>query len=267
MSESYYPSKNSIFRQSMLKDMQDAQGHVFYDYFKGEESYEIVERDDGYFDYGNPALYFAQYNDWPEAERKAMKRARGRVLDIGCGAGRHSLYLQEQGFDVVGIDNSLLAVETCKLRGLRDVRLLPINGISPELGVFETVLMLGNNFGLFGSIDGGRRLLRRLERITSADATIIGETLDPHNTVVPEHLEYHKFNKRRGRLPGQVRIRVRYKKYVTPWFDYLFVSKEEMLGLLKGTGWKAKEFMDGEGPVYIVMIAKGNDEVPGGPVT
>jgi len=240
----------------MLKDRQDAQGHIFYDYFKGKGAYEIVERDDGYFDVGNPVLYFAQYSDWPEIEKKAMKHVKGRVLDIGCGAGRHSLYLQEQGFDVVGIDNSPLAIETSQLRGLRDTRSLPIKGISPEMGMFDTILMLGNNFGLFGSFDGGRRLLRKLKGITSAGARIVVETPDPHNTVIPEHLEYHKFNERRGRLPGQVRIRVRYKRYATPWFDYLFVSKEEMLGMLKGTGWKAEEFIDGEGPVYIAVIVK-----------
>jgi len=244
---------------AMLREEQDAQGRIFYDYLKEGGAYEIVERDDGYFDYGNPAVYFAQYSDWPEAEKRAMKHVRGRVLDIGCGAGRHSLYLQEQGFDVVGIDSSPLAVETCKLRGLRDVRLLSVDNISPELGMFETVLMLGNNFGLFGGLRAGRRLLRRLEKVTSAGATIIGETIDPHNTVIPEHLWYHKLNERRGRLHGQVRIRVRYKKYATPWFDYLFVSKDEMVRFLKSTGWSAEEFIDGEGPVYIALIAKGSD--------
>jgi SAM-dependent methyltransferase len=263
MSESYYPHKNSIFRQSMLKDMQDAQGHIFYDYFRGRGAYEIVERDDGYFDVGNPALYFAQYGDWPEIEKRAMKHCSGRVLDIGCGAGRHAIYLQEQGFGVVGIDNSPLAVETSRLRGLRDVRGLSIGGISPALGVFDTILMLGNNFGLFGSLNGGRRLLRKLDTISSADARIIAETPDPHNTVVPEHLTYHKLNERRGRLPGQIKIRVRYRKYVTPWFDYLFVSKEEMAGMLKGTVWKVQEFIEGEGPVYIAIMVKDGTKEPG----
>lgn len=242
----------------MLKDYQDAFGHGIHDYFKdkGGEG-EIVERDDGYIDVsGGPKAYFTEYKDWAPMERKAMRYARGRVLDIGSGAARHSLYLQGKGLEVLGIDNSPLAIEVCKLRGLRNAKVVPISQISSKLGVFDTVLMLGNNFGLFGSFEGARRLLKKLSRITSENGRIIASTNDVYKTDNPVHLSYHEFNRKRGRMAGQLRLRVRYQKYATPWFDYLIVSKEEMENILEGTGWEINKVIDSDGTMYIAIIDK-----------
>ncbi|HDO42228.1 MAG TPA: methyltransferase domain-containing protein [Candidatus Bathyarchaeota archaeon] len=57
-------------------------------------------------------------------EQEAMKFIRGRVLDIGCGAGRHSIYLQNKGFNVIGIDISPLAIKVCRLRGLKKAEII-----------------------------------------------------------------------------------------------------------------------------------------------
>lgn len=241
----------------MLKDYQDAFGHEIYDYFKNKSGHEIIERDDGYFDAsGEPKVYFTGYKDWPSFEKKAMRYVKGKVLDIGCGAGRHSLYLQEKGIEVFGIDSSPLAIEVCKLRGLKNAKVLSITQISSELGIFDTILMMGNNFGLFGSPKRARWLLNKIYKMTSEKGRIIAETTDPYKTEKPEHLEYHKFNKKRGRMPGQVKIRIRYNKYVTPWFDYLLVSKEEMENILRGTRWEIKEFIDSKSSPYIAIIEK-----------
>lgn len=242
----------------MLKDNQDAYGHEIYDYLKNSEvKGEIVERDDGYIDIsGGPPAYFSEYKDWPAHNQKAMRYARGRVLDIGSGAGRCSLYLQGKGHEVMAIDNSPLAIEVCKLRGVQNAKIIPISQISPKLGVFDTVLMLGNNFGLFGSFKGARRLLKKLDKLTSKNGRIIAETRDIYQTENLAHLAYHKLNRGRGRMVGQMRIRVRYKQYVGPWFDYLMVSKEEMENILEGTGWKVNEFIESDGSVYIAIIDK-----------
>ena len=242
----------------MLKDRQDTYGHQLYDCFKGREVVEVVERNDGYVDpsHSLPRAYLSDYKDWPSFERKAMQYARGRVLDIGSGGGRCSLYLQKNGFEVVGIDNSPLAVKVCKLRGLKNVRVMSISDVSPQLGQFDTILMIGNNFGLFGGFKQARKLLRRFHSLTSAEALIIAETNDPYKTSEPFHLAYHRLSRRRGRMPGQLKIRVRYKRYVTPWFDYLIVSKREMKKILQGTGWKVKRFIDSTGSVYIAIIEK-----------
>ena len=245
----------------MLKENQDAFGREMYDCFTDEKLrnhiVEIVERDDGYIAAEGVVLrYFDEYKNWPSHYKKAMRYARGRVLDIGCGSGRHAVYLQGRGLDVTGLDNSPLAIEVCKSRGLKKTVPLSINQISSKLGIFDTILMMGNNFGLFGSFDGAKRLLKKISRITSRKGRIIAESLDVYNTDNPDHLSYHEYNRQRGRMGGQIRLRIRYKKYTTPWIDYLMVSKEEMEKILDGTDWQVSRYIDTSGPVYVAVIDK-----------
>ena len=139
----------------MLTKQQDAFGRMMWDYLHGEPTGEIVERDDGWFGTsGGAPQYFAEFKHWPRHQQAAMKYVRGRVLDVGCGAGRWCLYLQKRGLPVVGIDASPLAVRTSRKRGVKDARLLPFTQIHRGLGRFDTILMMGNNFGLFGSPRG-----------------------------------------------------------------------------------------------------------------
>ena len=70
------------------------------------------------------------------------------------------------------------------------------------------------------------------------------------------HLAYHERNRRRGRMSGQVRVRVRYKRHKTPWFDYLLVSEEEMARLLDGTGWRLEKTFHGDEGQYCGVIGK-----------
>ena len=241
----------------MLKDWQDAFGHEMYDYFTGQGGYEIVERDDGFFSFSpGPALYFLEYEAWPECEKQAMQYVQGRVLDVGCGAGRHALYLQKQGFEVVGIDNSPLAIQVCQARGLQNARVLPITQASRRLGVYDTILMLGSNFALVGNARRARWLLKRFHGMTSEAARIIAQTRDPYQTGVREHLEYHAHNRKRGKMSGEARIRVRYKRYVTPWIDFLMVSSGEMQDILASTNWEAREFIEGPQGAYVAVIEK-----------
>jgi SAM-dependent methyltransferase len=239
-----------------MKPEEDAYGQEMWAYYNGREGFEIVERDDGYIDATSPKIYFSEYENWPLIEQKAMEFVKGRVLDIGCGAGRHSLYLQKKGFDVLGIDNSLLAIKVCKLRGLKKARVMSIEDVNFDPNSFDTIIMMGNNFGLFGGFKKARRLLKRFRKMTSEKALIIAETRDPYKTDNPAHLEYHRLNKERGRMGGQVRIRVRFGKYATKWFDYLMVSKEEMEEILNGTGWEVEEFIDSVDSQYIAVIKK-----------
>ena len=130
-----------------------------------------MERDDGFIYVGDPSDYFAPYREWPRTEKRALRFVRGRVLDVGCGAGRVALVLQEKGLEVVAIDESPLAVEVARRRGVRDARPLGLADVDESLGPFDTVLIVRNNVGLAGTGDAGRRLLRRLHALTTRART------------------------------------------------------------------------------------------------
>lgn len=242
-----------------MEKTQDAYGQQLLAQFKSETpTAELIERDDNYIDTGSEAgLYFFEYEQWAPFEHKAIEQVKGRVLDIGCGAGRHSLYLQQKDFDVTAIDNSPGAIEVCKLRGLKNALVRPIDEINRfDPNSFDTILMLGNNFGLFGDAENAKSILKKLSRITSSDAQILAGTRNPYKTDSPEHLEYHEFNRRRGRMPGQIKMRVRYGKTVGAWFDYLFVSPDEMREIVSGTDWQVEEFFESGEANYIAVIVK-----------
>ena len=122
---------------------------------------------------------------------------------------------------------------------------------------FDTILMLGNNFGLFESFTRARWLLQRFHKMACNDASIIAQSMDPYKTNERAHLIYHKLNRIKGRMPGQIRMRVRYKNYKSRWYDYLLVSKEEMENIVSGTGWKVERFLDStDAPgLYIAIIS------------
>ena len=247
----------SAQKNGTLRSEEDSFGQELWAAYNGQQVCEIVERDDGYFSsrpiYG---VYFSEFKEWPSIEQKAMKFVKGRVLDIGCGAGRHSLYLKARGFDVSCIDNSPLAVKVCKLRGLRKVKLMSLEHINFAPDTFDTILMLGGNFSLLGNPSKAKKILAKLREISSRSAVLIAETRDPYKTENPLHLEYHKQNRAKGKLSGQSRIRVRHEKTVTRWIEWMILSKEEMKQLLKGTSRKIRRFIEDAGTSYIGIISK-----------
>jgi SAM-dependent methyltransferase len=167
-----------------------------------------------------------------------MAFVSGRVLDIGCGAGRFLLHLQSLSHEVVGIDNSPGAIEACHRRGLTEAHLLALQEMGSELGTFDTILMLGGNFGLLGAPEEARGTLRRLRELTRQGGRLLGASRDPRATSDPDRLSYMQRNVEEGRLPGHSRIRIRYRRFATAWFDFRRVSPEEMGNLADGTGWE-----------------------------
>jgi SAM-dependent methyltransferase len=237
-----------------MKPENDVWGAVLADALAGKRAMEIVERDDGLvmaFDAGYLVAPFAKWDD--PVERRAMRFVRGRVLDVGCGGGRVCLHLQERGIDVVGIDSSPGAIECCRRRGVRDARLLAIDALGSSLGSFDTIVFLGQNFGMLGSNVRARRLLSRLAQITTPRGRIVAETFDPHAADDPVQRRYSERNLRRGRMPGQLRVRIRYRHLSTPWLDWLQLSRDELGELLEGTGWRLSRTL-GDGPSYVAIL-------------
>ncbi len=90
-------------------------------------------------------------------------------------------------------------------------------------------------------------------RLTSARGRIVAETFDPHALDDPVQERYRERNRRRGRMPGQLRLRVRHRELSTSWLDWLQVSPAELADLLEGTGWRLSRTL-GEGPSYVAIV-------------
>ncbi len=247
----------------MLKPHEDAYGNNIYDmYIHGYGGYDIVECEDGQFTLnGDSDSYTIPFEQWEGIQKAAARLVNGRVLDIGCGGGKHAIHFQQKGLEVIGIDNSPLAIEVCELRGLQHAWVKGIEDISPSWGLFDTILLLGNNWGLLANREKAKRILRNLYQCTTPDAKILAETLDPYGIAFEseEDRDYQSWNRLRGRMTGQLKVRIRYRKFVTPWHDYLFVSKAEMMDILTDTGWHIEEILDNEAvEQYIAVLVKDN---------
>lgn len=234
---------------------QDAFGLVLSDLLAGKRAMTIVERDDGYIDAENSTFYLQEVRRWPSVERQALRYVRGRVLDVGTGAGRVALELQRRGHRVVGIDVSPRAARVARKRGVKDVRMARLEQLDDSLGRIDTVVMFGNNLALLASRARAKRILRRLHAVTTDNARIVGSNYDPRHTKDPVHRAYHRRNRARGRMPGQIRLRVRYRQLTSPWMDWLFVSPRELDGLLQETGWHTQRILEGDRH-YVAVIEK-----------
>jgi SAM-dependent methyltransferase len=234
----------------------DVWGAILADVLAGRPAMEIVERDDGHMMAFDAEYFVAPFGRWDDpVERRAMRFVRGRVLDVGCGAGRVCLHLQERGLEVIGIDSSAGAIECCLARGVRDARVLALDAVDGTLGAFDTFVFLGQNFGMLGSRARARRLLGRLASLTTDRGRIVAETFDPHRLDEPADRRYRARNLRGGRMPGQLRVRVRYRDLATRWIDWLQVSPEELQELVEGTDWRLSRTL-GDGPSYVAILER-----------
>ncbi|SCL46717.1 Methyltransferase domain-containing protein [Micromonospora yangpuensis] len=215
---------------------------------------EIIERDDGLINGAPAAHYLDEPADWQPYDHRAVDRVVGATLDIGTGAGRIALLLQERGVPVTGLDTSLGALRVSRRRGVRDLVHATVDEHVADGRRYDTFLLLGNNLGLIEGRDRAPAFLAALAALARPGAQVIAHGTDPYGTRDPVHTGYHERNRRRGRLGGQLRLRLRYRELATDWFDYLCCSTEELAELVHGSPWQLVDVDDRDAPYYLATL-------------
>jgi len=156
--------------------MKDIIGKALLDYQNGNYTEDIITSTNISDDDILPIAYlFRSYKNMPRIEQKALKFAKGKILDVGCGAGSHSLYLQNKGFQVKAIDISKGAVKVSKLRGLKHVEL---KALLDETESFDTILLLMNGTGIFQELSQLSKYLNHLKSLLNPKGQILIDSSD-----------------------------------------------------------------------------------------
>lgn len=156
--------------------MKDIFGQALLDYQNGNYTEDIITSTSISDEDVLPLPHlFRSFSEMPKLEQKALQLAKGEVLDVGCGAGNHSLCLQEKDFKVKSIDVSKGAIEVCKQRGLKNAHVLDIEN---ETETFDTILMLMNGSGFFKSLEKTPDILQHLKSLLNPNGQILIDSSD-----------------------------------------------------------------------------------------
>lgn len=158
--------------------MKDLFGKAILDYQTNNSPEDLItETNISEADEMSVEYLFRSYAEMPELEQKALQLSKGKILDIGCGAGSHALYLQEKGFDVTAIDISPNAIEACKLRGVKNAFAKNVLGLDSD-EKFDTILLLMNGTGIFGTLKETTKFLQKLKSLLSENGQILIDSSD-----------------------------------------------------------------------------------------
>ena len=146
--------------------MKDLFGKAILDYQTNNNPEDIItETSISEADDMSVSYLFRSYKEMPKLEQKALQLAKGKVLDVGCGAGSHALYLQnERKLEVTAIDISENAIEACKLRGLKNAEIVNVLDLDAS-EKFDTILLLMNGTGIFGKLNQISTYLQKLKNL------------------------------------------------------------------------------------------------------
>ena len=194
---------------------------------------------------------FRTFDDMPHLEQKALNMAYGKVLDIGAGAGCHTLALQERGMDVKAIDISPLSCEVMKERGIKDVEC--VNLFCKQLqGKYDTLLLLMNGTGIAGKLSQLPALLNRLKELLSEEGQILIDSSD---------LKYIYENEG-GSMDidlnapyyGEVDYQMQYRDIKGEPFDWLYTDPMLLASVSKQCGLQCQIMEQGEHYDYLAKL-------------
>lgn len=158
------------------KTMKDLFGNALLDFYNGDYTEDIITSTSISDEDVLPLPYlFRSFKEMPKLEQKALKLAKGSVLDVGCGSGSHSLYLQEKELKVKAIDISKGSIEVTKQRGVINAEM---KHILDETETFDTILLLMNGTGIFQEIAQVSKYLKHLKRLLNPNGQILIDSSD-----------------------------------------------------------------------------------------
>ena len=228
-------------------------GQAMLDYLNGEEdAHCVLRRDDGI---AYPPIYARQFfypDGLPELDRIAVELCSGRVLDIGAGAGSHSLAIQNRGLQVTSVDLSTKAVRVMSDRGCRDARVGDVFDSYTEL--FDTVFII-LNIGIVQNLPGLARFLDHLRTLMSDGGKLITDSIDPLNSTDESYREYTEDKIRKGCYPGERTLRFEYKDQVSDWFEWMHIDPETLEQYVEAAGYSMKR-MGNDGKRYLVEVRR-----------
>lgn len=196
------------------------------------------------------AYLFRSYNEMPKLEQKALQLAKGKILDVGCGAGSHSLYLQENKFDVISIDISSNAIEACKLRGLKNAKVQNI--LDLENDKFDTILLLMNGTGIFGTLKETSNYLQKLKSLLAPNGQILIDSSDIIY-MFDEDDDGSKWIPGEGYY-GELTFTISYKNQTEESFPWLYLDYNTLQNAAHANGLECELIQEGDHFDYLAKL-------------
>ena len=231
--------------------MKDLLGQAILDFQKGNDTEDIITSTSISSEDVLPLPYlFRSYFEMPKLEQKALDLAYGKVLDVGCGAGSHSLYLQdEKGLKVKAIDISKGAIEACQKRGLQNAEVL---NILDETETFDTILLLMNGTGVFQELNQVSKYLKHLKSILKPNGQILVDSSDIIYMYEDKEDNY-SFNDNPSYY-GELEYYLSYKGEAEEPFKMLYMDFELLKNACEAIGLKCEMLSKGEHYDYLAKI-------------
>jgi len=226
--------------------MKDVLGQAISDhYFRREPGKLWIHNTYGRKENMPVETYFRQAPLMPPLELAALHQCRGKVLDIGAGAGSHALYLQENGYDITALEISPAACNVMTARGISKIVQTDIN--SYFTGTYNTLLLLMNGIGLTGTIRKLRFFLRHIKPLLANRGQVLFDSSDVayiYKGSVPLMPHYY----------GEIDYRYEYKNDFTRWFKWLYIDQVTLRNIAAGEGWKTTILLEDGSDQYLARL-------------